>query len=99
MCEEKESNLVTVNDDDEMNFLGSLMKDKGGWNGLYYKANSKVGVWRNGESSYYRNWDKRRPKTKISRMPLCVQMAAKPKGLKWKRSRCSLKYRFICEKG
>lgn len=99
MCKENEANLVTVNDEDEMNFLGSLMKDKGGWNGLYFKANSKDGVWSSGESSYYRNWDKERPKTRISRLPLCVQMAAKPKDLKWKRFRCSLKYRFICEKG
>lgn len=98
MCKENEANLVTVNDEDEMNFLGSLMKDKGSWNGLHFKANSKDGVWSSGERSDYRNWAKTGPK-RISKLPLCVQMAAKLRGLKWGRFKCSLKYRFICEKG
>lgn len=98
MCEEREANLVTVNDKDEMSFLGSLMKDKGSWNGLYFKANSKDAVWSSGENSDYRNWAKAGPK-RISKLPLCVQMAEEKRGLKWKRFRCSIKYRFICEKG
>lgn len=98
MCEENEANLVTVNDELEMNFLASLIKDKGSWNGLHFKANSKDGVWRSGERSDYRNWAKTGPE-RISKLPLCVQMAAKPRGLKWRRFKCSLKYRFICEKG
>ena len=48
MCEEKEANLVTVNDEDEMNFLGSLMKDKGSWNGLHFNANSEDAIWSSG---------------------------------------------------
>ena len=98
MCEEKGANLVTVNDEDEMNFLGSLIKDKGSWNGLHFKANSKDGVWSSGQSSDYRKWAMTGP-NRMSKLPLCVQMGAEPKGFKWKRFRCSIKYRFICEKG
>ena len=98
MCEEKEANLVTVNNEDEMNFLGSIMNDKGSWNGLHFKANSEDAIWSSGENSEYRNWATAGPK-RISKLPLCVQMVETLRGLKWRRFRCSIKYRFICEKG
>ena len=97
-CEEKEANLVTVNSEDEMIFLGSIMGSKGSWIGLKIKAKSIDLLWSSGETSDYRNWAKAGPKRK-SRLPRCIQMAEKRKGLKWRATRCSVKYRFICEKG
>ena len=97
-CEEKEANLVTVNSKDEMEFLGWLMRENGGWNGLQMKEDGKTLVWSSGEKSDYQNWGKGGPKRK-SKLLRCVQMATKRKGLKWTLSRCSIKYKFTCEKG
>ena len=98
MCEKEKANLVTVNDEDEMDFLESIMKGKGSWNGLHFKANSEDAIWSSGENSEYRNWATAGPK-RISKLPLCVQMVETLRGLKWRRFKCSIKYRFICEKG
>lgn len=97
-CEENDANLVTVNSGLEMMFLGWLMKDKGGWNGLHLGQDGKTLVWSSGENSDYRNWGKRGPK-RNPKLQNCVHMAEKQKGLKWTLSRCSIKYKFTCEKG
>lgn len=93
-CEKNDANLVTVNSEDEMTFLGSLMTGNGGWNGLQLEENGNTLVWSSGENSGYRNWGMRGSKRQ-SKLQNCVHM----KGLKWSMSRCSIKYKFTCEKG
>ena len=97
-CEENDANLVTVNSDHEMTFLGSLMKDNGGWNGLHMDEDGETLVWSSGENSDYQNWGKWGSK-RISKLRNCVHMSEKTKGLKWTLDRCSIKYKFTCEKG
>ena len=97
-CEKNDANLVTVNSDHEMTFLGWLMKDNGGWNGLHMDEDGKTLVWSSGEHSYYQNWGKLGSK-RISKLRNCVHMSEKTKGLKWTLDRCSIKYKFTCEKG
>ena len=97
-CEKNDANLVTVNSHDEMTFLGGLMKDNGGWNGLHLDEDGKTLVWSSGEESDYQNWGKRGSKRQ-SKLQNCVHMSEKTKGLKWTMSRCSIKYKFTCEIG
>ena len=48
MCQEKGASLVTVNDQQEMNFLKELMGKNRGWNGVNHQADIDKMEWSSG---------------------------------------------------
>ena len=94
-CEEKNSNLVTLNNMDEQEFVVSgLLEKKGSWCGLN-KLN-KTFTWISGEQSDFTYWEPNEPKK--NRNKLCVHIS-ESKEYKWHMAKCASKHRYTCEKG
>ena len=97
VCRSKQANLVTVNDEDEMNFLSDILGTRGSWCGLNNQANATTFEWVSGEQSDYTYWALKEPLKSTKKR--CVHILTETLGNKWEMSNCDRKYRYTCEKG
>ena len=97
ICENRQANLVTVNDANEQKFLSSILGGQGSWCGLNNKDDAKVFKWVSGEESKYTNWASNQPRK--SKKARCVHIQWSRHQHKWVMEKCATKARFTCEKG
>ncbi|KAL9964238.1 hypothetical protein ACROYT_G027851 [Oculina patagonica] len=95
VCKSKQANLVTVNDENEMNFLGDILGARGSWCGLNNWDNMTAFEWVSGEQSDYTNWAVKQPRKNIKKR--CVHILFEAQVYKWEMSKCDSIFRYTCE--
>ena len=84
VCKSKQANLVTVDDENEMDFLGDILEGRGSWCGLNNQDNMTEFKWVSGEQSDFTYWAVKQPRKSAKKR--CFYILLAMKGHKWEMS-------------
>ncbi|XP_078526233.1 uncharacterized protein LOC144798967 [Lissotriton helveticus] len=98
-CRRHQSQLVTVNSEEEQMFINSRSKDSYDKLWIGYSDNQKEGqwVWDDGSSSHQRFWKWGQPDNYYSENCATTEQTESPTK-SWNDDQCMKSYRYICEK-
>lgn len=93
-CSDMNSNLVSINSQEEMELINGLIKDcpKHHWIGFSDEVEEGTWVWDDGSSADFTNWNNNEPNNRGGEN--CVAIKANQR---WNDIRCNQREAFICE--
>ena len=95
-CESENAVLVTIDNADENNFVGSL-SNSAFWIGLNDISQEGHFVWVSSSRSAYRDWGKHEPNNVADED--CVHMLTYESAISWNDLSCNKSLAYVCEKG